>query len=123
MWRHRKAAGTRGGDNRENLFPLRSLSAALFSLPLHLVFSQFHSLQTKSHYETSNQLPTHKPFLYLNWRESSEEGHFGKKTYHIFLSSRRCIILFYFQFQDISFSIKGKTSIKFYHSTLVSEEL
>lgn len=39
--------------------------------------------------------------------------------YHIFLCPRRCVVLFYFQFQYISFSIKCKAAIKFYHSTLV----
>lgn len=39
--------------------------------------------------------------------------------YHVFLSPRRCVILFYFQFQYIPFSIKCKATIKFYHSTLI----
>ena len=46
----------------------------------HWLFAQFQSLQTKSHYESSNQLLTHKPFLYLNWAESGAERPFWKKN-------------------------------------------
>lgn len=46
-----------------------------------------------------------------------------EESYHIFLGPRRRVVLLYFQFQYISFPIKCKTTVKFYHTALIASEL